>query len=99
MVSRSVYRQSVDPCAPPARGAANTYAPPPYATQPGGSPFSYVPPTAMASSNNGYNSGYRSLVGFGQSLNNAHLGRGILGQPTAYVDGQPVRNFFRYIFP
>ena len=99
MVSRSLYRQSVDPCAQPARGAPNAYAPLPYATQPGGSPFSYVPPTAMAVSNNGYNSGYRSLLGFGQSLNNAYLGRGIIGQPTAYVDGQPFRNFFRYIFP
>lgn len=99
MVSQSVYRQSVDPCAQPTRGSANAYAPFPYATQPGGSPFSYVPPTAMAVSNNGYNSGYRSLVGFGQTLNNAYLGRGIIGQPTAYVDGQPFRNFFRYIFP
>ena len=99
MVSRSLYRQSVDPCTQPARGAPNAYAPLPYATQPGGSPFSYVPPTAMAVSNNGYNSGYRSLLGFGQSLNNAYLGRGIIGQPTAYVDGQPFRNFFRYIFP
>ena len=99
MVSRSVYRQSVDPCAQPARGAANAYAPFPYATQPGASPFSYVPPTAMSTSNNGYNSGYRSLIGFGQTLNNAYLGRGIIGQPTAYVDGQPFRNFFRYIFP
>ena len=99
MVSRSVYRQSVDPCAQPARGAANAYAPFPYATQPGASPFSYVPPTAMSTSNNGYNSGYRSLIGFGQTLNNAYLGRGIIGQPTAYVAGQPFRNFFRYIFP
>jgi len=99
MVSRSVYRQSVDPCASPSRGASNEYAPSPYATQPSGSPFSYVPPTAMAGSNNGYNSGYRSLVGFGQTLNNAQLGRGIVGQPVAYVDRQPVRNFFRYFFP
>ena len=28
-----------------------------------------------------------------------YLGQGIIGQPTAYVDGQPVRNLFRYIFP
>ncbi|MFM7563952.1 MAG: hypothetical protein ACKO81_13065 [Planctomycetota bacterium] len=28
-----------------------------------------------------------------------YLGRGLIGQPTAYVDGQPVRNLFRYIFP
>ena len=99
MVSRNAYRQSGDPCAQPTRGAANAYAPIPYATQPSGSPFSYVPPTAMPTSNYGYDSGYRSLVGFGQTLNNAHLGRGIVGQPVAYVDRQPIRNFFRYIFP
>ncbi len=28
-----------------------------------------------------------------------YLGQGIIGQPTAYVDGQPVRNLMRYIFP
>ncbi len=93
MVSREAYRQCSDPCAP--RGSP--YAP--YATQPGGSPFSYVPQTGMAYNNNGYDSGYRPLIGFGQTLNNAYLGRGIVGQPTAYVDGQPVRNFIRYIFP
>ena len=98
MVSRDVYRQSVDPCAQPLRGG-NAYAPSPYAPQSGGSPFAYAPPTGMAYNNNGYNSGYRSLIGFGQSLNNAYLGRGIIGQPTAYVDGQPFRNFLRYIFP
>ena len=98
MVSQNVYRQSVDPCAQPMRGG-NAYAPSPYAGQPNSSPFAYVPPTGMAYNNNGYNSGYRSLIGFGQSLNNAYLGRGIIGQPTAYVDGQPFRNFLRYIFP
>ena len=98
MVSQNVYRQSVDPCAQPMRGG-NAYAPSPYAMQPSGSPFAYAPPTGMAYNNNGYNSGYRSLIGFGQSLNNAYLGRGIIGQPTAYVDGQPFRNFLRYIFP
>ena len=28
-----------------------------------------------------------------------YLGQGIIGQPVAYVDGEPVRNFLRYIFP
>ena len=27
------------------------------------------------------------------------LGQGIIGQPEAYVNGQPVINFFRYLFP
>jgi len=96
MVSQNAYRQAVDPCAPTRCGAPSGYAPSPYATQPGGSPFSYVPPTAMPYTNN---SGYRPLIGFGQSLSNAYLGRGIIGQPTAYVAGQPVRNFLRYLSP
>ena len=33
------------------------------------------------------------------SAQGARLGQGIIGQPTAYIDGQPVRNLFRYIFP
>ncbi len=97
MVSPRVYRQAVDPCVQPTCGSP--YASSPYATQPGGSPFSYVPPTGMPYANNGSNSGFRPLIGFGQSLANAYLGRGIIGQPTAYVDGQPVRNFIRYLFP
>ena len=28
-----------------------------------------------------------------------YLGQGIIGQPTAYVDGQPIRNLLRYVFP
>lgn len=28
-----------------------------------------------------------------------YYGKGMIGQPRAYVDGQPVRNFFRFIFP
>ena len=33
------------------------------------------------------------------SAQGARLGQGIIGQPTAYIDNQPVRNFLRYIFP
>lgn len=29
----------------------------------------------------------------------AAIGRGVLGQPTVYVPGQPVRNFLRYLAP
>jgi hypothetical protein len=28
-----------------------------------------------------------------------YMGQGIVGQPEAYVDGQPVRNLFRYLLP
>jgi len=27
------------------------------------------------------------------------LGQGLIGQPTAYVDGQPLRNLLRYVAP
>ncbi|MFO1063360.1 MAG: hypothetical protein U0892_05785 [Pirellulales bacterium] len=45
------------------------------------------------------NSGYRPLFSLGQENYNVQLGRGIIGQPTVYVQGQPFRNFFRYISP
>ncbi|MEE2642170.1 MAG: hypothetical protein VX768_16190 [Planctomycetota bacterium] len=28
-----------------------------------------------------------------------YLGQGVIGQPVAYVEGEPVRNFLRYVFP
>lgn len=28
-----------------------------------------------------------------------YIGQGIIGQPTAYVNGQPLRNLLRYVFP
>lgn len=67
---------------------------------PTASPFAYAPPAAMppATIYAPANGGYVPLVGFGQGAN-AQLGRGLYGQPTAYVDGQPVRNFLRYVFP
>lgn len=66
----------------------------------GASPFAYAPPAAMAPGNvyAPSNGGFVPLVGFGQGTN-AQLGRGLYGQPTAYVNGQPVRNFLRYVFP
>jgi len=31
--------------------------------------------------------------------NGTYVGRGLIGQPKAYVDGQPVRNLFRFLTP
>lgn len=45
------------------------------------------------------NGGYRPLFSLGQENYNVMLGRGIIGQPTVYVSGQPLRNFLRYISP
>ncbi len=63
----------------------------------------YVPPTITPNyAPNVYatgNAGYRPLFTLGQENYNVSLGRGIIGQPTVYVSGQPVRNFFRYLSP
>ena len=40
-----------------------------------------------------------SLLAFRNMPPSAYLGQGLIGQPTAYVDGQPFRNLFRYISP
>ncbi|QDT02729.1 hypothetical protein K227x_11070 [Rubripirellula lacrimiformis] len=39
------------------------------------------------------------LLNFGQSVNPVQVGPGLLGQPTAYVPGQYVRNWLRYLTP
>lgn len=69
----------------------------------GAVPGNYVPPTltpnlapGMYSPNN---SGYTPFFSLGQENYNVQIGRGIIGQPTVYVPGQPVRNFLRYLSP
>ncbi|MEZ6086832.1 MAG: hypothetical protein R3C05_02120 [Pirellulaceae bacterium] len=52
-------------------------------------------PTAYAPNNNGY----RPIIALGSPYPNVQVGRGIIGQPTVYVPGQPIRNFFRYLSP
>lgn len=42
---------------------------------------------------------YQPLIRLQNLPPGTYLGQGIIGQPTAYVDGQPVRNLLRYIFP
>jgi len=68
-----------------------------------GIPGSFAPSTIMPGQVPGLyspnNSGFRPLIGLGQDQYNVQLGRGIIGQPVAYVPGQPFRNFLRYIFP
>ena len=40
-----------------------------------------------------------SVLPFRNLPPSTYLGQGLIGQPTAYVDGQPFRNLFRYISP
>jgi hypothetical protein len=40
-----------------------------------------------------------ALLSFGQETYPVLVGQGWLGQPVAYVPGQPIRNWIRYIFP
>jgi hypothetical protein len=42
---------------------------------------------------------YPNLLNFRNLPPGTHLGQGIIGQPTAYVDGQPARNLLRWFFP
>lgn len=44
-------------------------------------------------------SSLQPLVRFQNMPPGSYLGQGLVGQPKAYVDGQPVRNLLRYIFP
>jgi hypothetical protein len=88
MVSSNVNRQSLDPCATNSSGDD---------MRSGGSPFSYVPPTSMAATVRKPHHG--PVIGFGQTLDNTYASRGIVGQPKLYKDGQPVRNFVRYLTP
>lgn len=80
-------------CAP---GAA-TYPPT------GAVPGAYVPPTLPPNLTPGTyspnNSGYSPAFSLGQEKYNVQIGRGIIGQPTVYVPGQPFRNFLRYLSP
>lgn len=42
---------------------------------------------------------YQPIVRLANMPPGTYLGQGIIGQPTAYVDGQPIRNLLRYVFP
>lgn len=43
--------------------------------------------------------GYQPILPIFSMPNSYYVGRGILGQPTVYVPGQTIRNFFRYLGP
>jgi hypothetical protein len=84
---------------------ANTYPTNPNPGNPNsypGVPGYIVPPTVtqnmapqMFSPNN---NGYTPLLNWGTESSNVTVGRGMFGGPTVYVNNEPVRNFFRYVF-
>ncbi len=84
-------------CGPFVPGAA------PYLPQAGVVPGTGTPGTITPNLAPNYysydNGGYSPLFSLGQEGYNVQVGRGIVGQPTVYVPGQPVRNFLRYLFP
>lgn len=43
--------------------------------------------------------GPQPLIRFQNMPPGAYMGQGIVGQPKAYVDGQPIRNFLRFLAP
>jgi hypothetical protein len=69
----------------------------------GGNPFIFYPQTTMPNSPASLavapKAGPRPIFTLGQENYNVQLGQGIIGQPTVYVPGQPIRNFFRYLSP
>jgi hypothetical protein len=69
----------------------------------GAVPGAFVPPTLTPNLTPGTyspnNSGYSPVFSLGQENYNVQIGRGIIGQPTVYVPGQPFRNFIRYLSP
>ena len=93
----NIYPTAYQQCAPGAAGVIPTYPPP------GAVPGTYVPPTLTPNltptTYSPNNSGYSPLFSLGQENYNVTIGRGIIGQPTVYVPGQPVRNFMRYLSP
>lgn len=76
---------NLPPSAPAAAPPLSVYAPPAVpAPIASGVPATFV---------------YRPLLPVVPVPANYYLGRGVLGQPTVYVPGQPVRNFLRYLAP
>ena len=100
---------AIQGCAPasyqtPAYQATTSYQVPAYTT----SQTYAVAPTAMSApavlpngvaAQQGSAAPAGNLVTFGQEVYPVQVGQGVWGQPVAYVPGQPVRNWFRYIFP
>jgi len=91
------------PSLPAVRYAPPQYAPATAVSQQYIAPQGYAPPpTPQVVPQYGIGTSqfsYRPLLPIAQQPAVVQVGRGILGQPTVYVPGQPVRNLLRYISP
>ena len=81
------------PVAPAA--SSPTFIAPPAAATPFAAqvPLAAPAPVAAAAAPAG------ALISLGQQRNPVEVGQGLIGQPKAYVPGQPVRNWLRYFTP
>lgn len=82
-------------------GSATATLPPPAASLPpqlpGAGPSIQYPQVIPPATTTG-NGRYQPLLPLRNMPPGTWLGQGMFGQPKAYVDGQPVRNLFRYMF-
>lgn len=85
----SGYRAEFGFCSP-APVVPVGYAAPPVILPPAVAPGAPMAPAPF---------GCRPLFTLGQENYNVQVGQGIIGQPTAYVPGQNIRNFIRYLSP
>lgn len=69
---------------------------PPYGAQIGVPQFGNPNPNPWVAGTPG---AYQPLVRVFNMPQGTFLGQGIVGQPEAYVNGQPIANFFRYLLP
>lgn len=58
----------------------------------GYNPYGYTNPAVNRAT-------WRPLIPLRALPAGTYVGQGLIGQPVAYVDGEPVRNFFRYVSP
>ncbi len=79
------YAAGYDPCAS-STGFTSVHYAPQY------QPVGYASPQSRTYT-------FSPLVPIQNLPNGTYIGQGLVGQPKAYVDGQPVRNFFRYVLP
>lgn len=86
-------------CGSPVNYGSPGYAPPTgYIAPPSQIAAPFTPPGQFTAIS-GNAAPLPSLFTLGQQNNPVQVGQGIIGQPVAYVPGQSIRNFIRYLFP